>query len=68
MDSCEKLAEVIESKSEILLRCYNDYTEKALKIKLKVLEYYKKIYLVYKNFGNDTTSNETLISNETMQV
>lgn len=34
------LVEVIKSKSEIILRCYNDYTEKALRIKLKVLEYY----------------------------
>lgn len=62
------MAAIIESKSEIILRCYNDFTEKALKIKLKVLEYYNENYLRYKQQAHDLSSNKELLANETMQV
>ncbi|CAD8083948.1 unnamed protein product [Paramecium primaurelia] len=68
LDSCDQMAAIIESKSEIILRCYNDFTEKALKIKLKVLEYYNENYLRYKQQTHDQSTNQELLANETMQL
>ncbi|CAD8080656.1 unnamed protein product [Paramecium primaurelia] len=68
LDSCDQMASIIESKSEIILRCYNDYTEKALKIKLKVLKYYYENYLIYIQQTNDTSGTKELLANETMQL
>ncbi|CAD8101268.1 unnamed protein product [Paramecium sonneborni] len=67
-DSCDRMATIIESKSEIILRCYNDYTEKALKIKLKVLEYYYDNYLIYKEQSHDCNNIKELLANETTQL
>lgn len=61
VDSCQVLAEKIESKSQLILRSYNHYTEKALKIISKVLEYYKNEYINYINHNIDSIENKQLI-------
>ncbi|CAK64225.1 unnamed protein product (macronuclear) [Paramecium tetraurelia] len=68
VDSCDILAERIEGKSQLILRSYNNYTEKALKIKAKVLEYYRNEYLNYINSKNDTPKNREFIIKETIQL
>ncbi|CAD8110987.1 unnamed protein product [Paramecium sonneborni] len=68
LDSCEQLTQIIERKSEILLRCYNDFTEKALKIKLMVLKYYNENFLVYQKQEPDCIQQKNLVANETMQI
>ncbi|CAD8066149.1 unnamed protein product [Paramecium sonneborni] len=68
VDSCDILAYKIESKSQLILRSYNNYTEKALKIKSKVLEYYRNEYINYINSKNDTPQNRDLIIKETIQL
>ncbi|CAD8099583.1 unnamed protein product [Paramecium sonneborni] len=67
-DSCEQLTHIIERKSEILLRCYNDFTEKALKIKLIVLKYYNENFLAYQKFEPGCIQENDLVANETMQI
>ncbi|CAK79712.1 unnamed protein product (macronuclear) [Paramecium tetraurelia] len=68
VDSCDILAERIEGKSQLILRSYNNYTEKALKIKSKVLEYYRNEYTNYINSRNDTSENREFIIKETIQL
>ncbi|CAD8174121.1 unnamed protein product [Paramecium octaurelia] len=68
VDSCDILAERIEAKSQLILRSYNNYTEKALKIKSKVLEYYRNEYTNYINSKNDTLENREFIIKETIQL
>ncbi|CAD8174018.1 unnamed protein product [Paramecium pentaurelia] len=68
VDSCDILAERIEGKSQLILRSYNNYTEKALKIKSKVLEYYRNEYTNYINSKNDTPQNREFIIKETIQL
>ncbi|CAD8093812.1 unnamed protein product [Paramecium sonneborni] len=68
LDCCAQMATIIENKSEIILRCYNDFTEKALKIKLKVLEYYNDNYLIYKDQSHDCNSIKELLAHETTQL
>ncbi|CAD8160907.1 unnamed protein product [Paramecium octaurelia] len=68
MDSCEILAERIEAKSQLIIRSYNHFTEKALKIKSKVLEYYRNEYLNYINSNLDTITNIEFIQKETIQL
>ncbi|CAD8154002.1 unnamed protein product [Paramecium pentaurelia] len=68
VDSCDILAERIESKSQLILRSYNNYTEKALKIKSKVLEYYRNEYINYINSKNDSLKNREFIIKETIQL
>ncbi|CAK86624.1 unnamed protein product (macronuclear) [Paramecium tetraurelia] len=67
-DSCEQLTRIIEGKSEILLRSYNDFTEKALKIKLMVLKYYKENFLAYQEQVPECIEKKDWIANETMQI
>ncbi|CAD8072564.1 unnamed protein product [Paramecium sonneborni] len=68
VDSCDILAERIEGKAQLILRSYNNYTEKALKIKSKVLEYYKNEYINYINSKSHTPKNSDLIIKETIQL
>ncbi|CAD8164547.1 unnamed protein product [Paramecium pentaurelia] len=68
MDSCEILADRIEAKSQLIIRSYNHFTEKALKIKSKVLDYYRNEYLNYINSNLDTITNIEFIQKETIQL
>ncbi|CAD8087940.1 unnamed protein product [Paramecium sonneborni] len=68
VDSCEILADKIEAKSQLIIRSYNHFTEKALKIKSLVLEYYKNEYINYINSNLDTNPNKEFIQKETIQL
>ncbi|CAD8075574.1 unnamed protein product [Paramecium sonneborni] len=68
VDSCEILADKIEAKSQLIIRSYNHFTEKALKIKSKVLEYYRNEYMNYINSNLDTNKNKEFIQKETIQL
>ncbi|CAD8167033.1 unnamed protein product [Paramecium pentaurelia] len=68
MDSCEILADRIEAKSQLIIRSYNHFTEKALKIKSIVLDYYRNEYANYINSNLDTITNKEFIQKETIQL
>ncbi|CAD8176695.1 unnamed protein product [Paramecium octaurelia] len=68
LDSCEILADRIEAKSKLIIRSYNHFTEKALKIKSIVLDYYRNEYVNYINSNLDTITNKEYIQKETIQL
>ncbi|CAK79507.1 unnamed protein product (macronuclear) [Paramecium tetraurelia] len=68
LDSCEILVDRIEAKSKLILRSYNHFTEKALKIKSIVLDFYRNEYVNYINSNLDTITNKGFIQKETIQL
>jgi hypothetical protein len=69
IDEClEQIKELCKDKSEVLLRCYNEYTDIALKLMQKVLEYYQNYYLQYIQLCTDIPLVKQIISEQTLQV